>query len=1280
MTDNPKKRKQPSNNVFGPKRPRFTGRAAHNISASPTSSAYPNGEVNVSRFIRAHENEIKALESAMKCAKKGLMRRAFQDVPRDMRRRTAAHNPHRVPKRIRARTKREAMEDNVTVVKSKSGSGIGKGAKQWLRKEIIQKKKKARERRAKDDVEVTVTSDHGTEQGLQMNDISLSDPKKESAAPNVKRKKQVALAAPNKPPAKFRKRQVHKTWLPTHLFHTKRAHLTSPNEPLWRFAIPLSPAMKSYRLTHRAATLRGAVAWDMSYISTIGLHGTERSIEGLLKALHFAKGDSDEVWEERGKAKKWRAGLRAWEGWIHEREGNIPRKIAHVTVMWSARESVSKEKRKAFVRVHPSAFLQLWNEVVRASKVQKPTVAVEDLRFEIGSLEVIGPAATEALCSVLHPYPTRGDFSEDAPQSIWPTLASITDPRVMPANALLNFSIVDPRLRYPPRTAKMRPDDALQSQLMETLAYWPIDKSNTDSLIFSRDARLAAGRSLPSQKSINRRKSTAPPGEYPDPRSSDPQIPMLAYVSTSTNAWTVLLPWKCVAPVWRSLMFYPVSTGGNLRFGGLLERRQVNFERSVPYFPFDCPGTDAGWGWELQERVERENQWRRKPKGKRIEWTTINLGKGKKGEVGSPWACQWEMLLPKLNQGGETSGDTTAVTTATSPFLQLSSEAATTLILGHSPVDNYLASPYVFAAKITMIQRGVPTNCARVYRLPSNDPELRKKWLSLISTSKHSSPPAQDSEKRQNMNSKDVPRHIRNRALAASLLEPKQPHGGPPKAGDDQYPVVPDEPDLIGFVTSGNYNLAEGKPTAIANLVLQRVFGLKDTAHARRAFKKEDHVCIVREAGASLGRLGTWEVAMSEDKAAGEQPDGARAAVTLSPDALAGLTKDIVEDTLYNIIHSTVLSCHRSEKLVRMQSAATQAENVALSTLEPQPQAKGSSSQPAQPTAETAAAKYENGRVHLKGNPLKTTPEITCPHCKLPRLMHPIMGKGMQNPDLTKEYCMLYPWVQRQGHDVYGNPFPTDMAKSKKERELIKQQQKNAEKESVGTPGSQDTDMAGGEGSTQGKEIKLNTGGKPASYIPWHTCPNCKRSLLITRFAQHLEKCLGISGRQSSRNAMAKLAGQNGNGSGTGMGNTPLGSRMGTPAPGSQSDPIIKSKGKGVSPVKRLGDDDDEGENETPEKRKKKKSSYVKKADRLAKEGGGTLKVKIKANSQNKEHASKDSDRKASESTERSEGKRDRDDGDADGAPMKKKIKLSLGKGESTSVQNGSQESRSDAK
>lgn len=274
-----------------------------------------------------------------------------------------------------------------------------------------------------------------------------------------------------------------------------------------------------------------------------------------------------------------------------------------------------------------------------------------------------------------------------------------------------------------------------------------------------------------------------------------------------------------------------------------------------------------------------------------------------------------------------------------------------------------------------------------------------------------------------------------------------------------------------------------------------------------------------------------------------------------------------------------------------MQSAVAIAEDAARAQM-PEPSsnlAKGAAPTPTPNIkVETPGAIFESGKALLRGNPLQTTPEVICPHCRLPRLLYPIAGKGARDPDLSKQYCMLYPYVSKAGHDIYGVPFPTEQAKSKKERELIKQQERAAKDN---TPGSQDT---GTPPDGKASSFSLNTGTKAAGYIPWHTCPNCKRSLLITRFAQHLEKCLGISGRQSSRNAMAKLSGN-----GTGAGNTPNMSRVGTPVPGSQGG---NGNGK-KSPSKREQDGDEEdgkeasASAETPVK-KKKKSNYIKKADR----------------------------------------------------------------------------------
>jgi ribonuclease P/MRP protein subunit POP1 len=845
MADHSKKRKQPPDAGPNAKRPRFPMRPQHHIPTQPTRTAYPDGEVNVRNFLKSHEHEIKSLEHAMRAAKKGLSRRAFQDVPRELRRRTASHNPQRVPKRLRARARQEAKEDNTPITRGTGGSGVGKGGRAHLRKEGREKSRQAAGQRAKrgkgqDDDKMDIDGGAGA---------STPAAKKSEPRPKPKNKPRLpALATPTTPPSRFRRRQKDKTWLPTHIWHSKRARMTDPKDPLWRFAMPLQPVMKAYRVTHRAATQRGAVAWDTSYTSTISLEGVEASIVGMLKGLHFASEATEDPWQDRGRAKKWRHGTRAWDGWIYEREAKSLNKIAHITVLWCV-SAVDSKKRKAFIRVHPSAFLQLWNEVVRISKVQRPGVVVEDLRFEIGSIEIMGPGAAETLCSILRPTPSV-NVAPDAPQSIWPTLAPTTDVGSLPVGVSLAFEISDPRFSDPPATTQLRQDEESLNLLMDTLARWPVDSTQGPSSIFDRNLRLAAQRSMPSQKSINRRKSTCTLGEDPEGKPTDPCIPMLMYVSRENKSWTILLPWKCVMAVWRGIARYPLSTGGLPRFGGLKERRQVNYERSVPQFPFDHPGTDAGWTWELREREARKHEWTKRPKGKRIEWATINLGDGNKGELGDPWACDWERLLPKPAAGAETTEK--EAEKARSPCLQLATKEAADLIAGVSSAAAHLNKSYLFTVKITMTQRGVPTDCARIYKLPTNE-DLRNQWLSLIP--KPGGKPEQ--RKQRNNYASDAPDHVKRRELARSLLQPQAPKDGPPKAGEDDYPLVPGEEDLIGFVTTGNFNLAEGTPTAIANLALHRV--LVDRLE-QQGLQKEHYVCIVRPAGSTIGRLATWEV------------------------------------------------------------------------------------------------------------------------------------------------------------------------------------------------------------------------------------------------------------------------------------------------------------------------------------------------------------------------------------------------------------------------------------
>ena len=82
--------------------------AARTIHTQPSDKALSsNGDLDVSAFVKAREFEIKAMGATMAASKTALSMRAFQQVPRDLRRRTASHNVKKVPKRLRARAAKE---------------------------------------------------------------------------------------------------------------------------------------------------------------------------------------------------------------------------------------------------------------------------------------------------------------------------------------------------------------------------------------------------------------------------------------------------------------------------------------------------------------------------------------------------------------------------------------------------------------------------------------------------------------------------------------------------------------------------------------------------------------------------------------------------------------------------------------------------------------------------------------------------------------------------------------------------------------------------------------------------------------------------------------------------------------------------------------------------------------------------------------------------------------------------------------------------------------------
>ncbi|KAK6008000.1 hypothetical protein QM012_004814 [Aureobasidium pullulans] len=801
-----------------------TQRDARTLAVQTSSKAFKNGELDVGAFVKAREYEIRALEDGMARARKGLTQRAFQQVPKDLRRRTASHNAKRVPKRLRRQAVREMAEDNTPTVTSRRREPSGH---MRLRIDTVNRLRTL-----------------GRKNKLSPDDRIVA---------RSLRPKKNKLASPPVPKSKYRKRQIHKTWLPTHMFHAKRAHMTPPSQPLWRFALPLTSTVKSYRPTHRASRDCGAIAWDTSYMSTVSICGNQQSIESLCRALGV--GLSDAAWTPRGQ--KWRQGLRTWQGWLYERDMYPTHPIAPATIIWRADPNSSAgQSRQILIRIHPSAFSQLWNQLTRLVKIQKPQLTVEDLRFEIGSIEIAGPASTEALTSALSPVNTSEGVKALA-EKHWPLLAGVQTPSALPANALVAFDISDPRLRHPPRTVSSATKTReSQDELLELLTEWPFDSAQTTAGIFDRAKRQASCRALQSQKSINRRKSAATPGTYPEALSQDPRIPIMAFPSPAHSrskpgskernlcSWVVLLPWKTVPAVWQSLMYYPISTGGQVRMGGLEEQRQIAFETGVPWFPGDFPGTKAGDSWEASESARRRAQWEAKPKGKRVEWDSVTLGPGRKGEDGKGWACDWVCCTGST---ADDKGDETPKIHHIAPSLARSVLAGQVTSIEH-------LSHAVSTVRITLLGRGTPEPCARIYRLPTVQEteklSLRDQWLALDSIQSNSC--TQERKRQRSLPSSVLksasPADVQRR-LAADLVQP-------PTSDDhhDHCPPLPEKEDLIGFVTKGEFSLTEGRGVAIGSVLVQAL-----TSTINNTTGKGSYICIVRNAGETVGRLGRLE-------------------------------------------------------------------------------------------------------------------------------------------------------------------------------------------------------------------------------------------------------------------------------------------------------------------------------------------------------------------------------------------------------------------------------------
>jgi ribonuclease P/MRP protein subunit POP1 len=230
-----------------------------------------------------------------------------------------------------------------------------------------------------------------------------------------------------------------KTWLPTHLYHAKRARV----EARYGFSLPITPTEKSFRPTYRAANHSGFIAFDTSYFSTLFIHGSE---EGLRNVLEMMVDPDSPV-----TGKRYSSGKRSCEITLYLHDQFPKGMIGPALVLWRTGQAGSQ----VMIRTHPAIVTQVWEELhLCAEKVDN--IKIEDARFEIGSIDLFGPLSTEVLFAILK-------VGKGSSSKIWHQLRGLTDPGSLPLGAILDLDLCDPRIEYPYKEAITNKDFLLEN-------------------------------------------------------------------------------------------------------------------------------------------------------------------------------------------------------------------------------------------------------------------------------------------------------------------------------------------------------------------------------------------------------------------------------------------------------------------------------------------------------------------------------------------------------------------------------------------------------------------------------------------------------------------------------------------------------------------------------------------------------------------------------------------------------------------------------------------------
>ncbi|KZT73935.1 POP1-domain-containing protein [Daedalea quercina L-15889] len=316
--------------------------------------------------------------------------------------------------------------------------------------------------------------------------------------------------------------------------------------------------------------------------------------------------------------------------------------------------SLARTARKVWIRVHPFAVhiahqalriaasyaLDAWRSA--APNRGEVEVEIADLREHVNVFEIMGPKSSQVIKGALKP---TKDIEGDDFRMFWDSLDRLQCTGSLPRGMVMGFTVHDPRLSFPPKNAKL--DCTVTSSPVALLPSAKLARSD----IWDEGRRNGLRKPRYKKKDIDQRKSqNLVPGTPLQPTQKDSRIPVMLIqrsiesaspISPSsphhTSSSTALHGWTLIIPQGWAMAFLPSLIHTGTRVGGQRERQTQAYEGGCAYFPRDYPFTDAYEEYADEREIEEQEQWERKPPAKRVNYAKIGTR--------SPWKPDWEVVL-----------------------------------------------------------------------------------------------------------------------------------------------------------------------------------------------------------------------------------------------------------------------------------------------------------------------------------------------------------------------------------------------------------------------------------------------------------------------------------------------------------------------------------------------------------------------------------------------------------------------------------------------------------